>query len=177
MSLLILAVFWNVGEFPDLAGIYYQNDGDMKPVLNAFRTFTMNISGTAFLYSSQVTTSASLEAVLQIPLQIPVMTRELSNKMYSPIAYYLGRLLSQLMLQFLPPTIMFLMLFWGIGITTSFDNLMWLWGLSVVGNFVWSAMGFWVGLVVSDESDGAKVVVVTICMIFMSVNGGIVNPE
>lgn len=105
------------------------------------------------------------------------MTRELSNKMYTPVAYFLGRLLSQFMIQFIPPIIMFLMLFWCLAIDQSWNNLLWLLGFSIVGNFTWAAMGFFVGLTIPDESDGAKVINVMLCMIFMSVNGGIVNPS
>ena len=105
------------------------------------------------------------------------MTRELSNKMYSPLAYYLGRLVSQLIVQVVPPAIMFGIITWGLKIDESTNNLMWLFALNLVGNFVWSAMGFFIGLVISDEGDGAKLVSVTLCMIFIALNGNIVNPD
>lgn len=38
-------------------------------------------------------------------------------------------------------------------------------------------MGFFLGLVINDEGDAAKIILVFVCMVLMAVNGGIVNPS
>jgi hypothetical protein len=119
---------------------------------------------------------AAFGAVLQIPLQVPVMTRELANKMYHPLAYLYGRLCSQYLVQIIPPTIMFFGTFWAVGIEYSY-NLLWIYAFSLAGDQVWTTMGFFIGLTVSDEGDAAKIVLVFANIVFLSVNGGIVNPE
>lgn len=95
-SLMILALFWNIGVFPDLIGIAIK-DGEKK-AQSDFQTYIMNIRGLAFMLSNQLGISASMNAILQVPLQAPVMERELANKMYSPSAYYNGRFYSNLIL-------------------------------------------------------------------------------
>lgn len=120
---------------------------------------------------------AAFGAVLQIPLQVPVMTRELSNKMYHPLAYLFGRLLSQLMIQLIPPLLMFSCTFWAVRIDYDIKNLAWLVAFSIVGDQVWTVMGFWIGLTINDEGDGAKIILVFVCMVLMAVNGGMINPK
>ena len=120
---------------------------------------------------------AAFGAVLQIPLQVPVMTRELSNKMYHPLAYLFGRLASQLMIQLIPPLLMFGCTFWAVKIDMDLKNLAWLIWFSIVGDQVWTIMGFWIGLTINDEGDGAKIILVFVCMVLMAVNGGMINPQ
>ena len=38
-------------------------------------------------------------------------------------------------------------------------------------------MGFFIGITVSDEGDAAKIVLVLVNIVLISVNGGLVNPE
>lgn len=129
------------------------------------------------MYANQVTAQAALEAVLQVPLQMPVFTREISSRMYSPTIYFLGRLLSQMILQIIPPTIIFAIIVSGIGMSTDLENLLWLYAFTILGNFTWSAMGFWVGIAVNDEKDGAKGIVSFLLVIFIAVNGIMVNTQ
>jgi hypothetical protein len=65
------------------------------------------------------------------------MKRELANKMYSPTAYFLGRFLSNMIIQIFYPMIMILILFWNIGIDTSRDNFLWLCAFGLMGNFIY----------------------------------------
>lgn len=141
------------------------------------RNYYSSVLGTAFLWSSNITVMAAFGSVLQIPLQVPVMTRELSNKMYHPLAYLYGRLLSQYIIQIIPPTIMFACLFWSTGMDRSWYNLAWVFLFGWAGDLVWTTMGFFIGLTISDEGDAAKIVLVFCNIVFLSVNGAILNPE
>jgi ABC-type multidrug transport system permease subunit len=64
------------------------------------------------------------------------MQRELANKMYSPTAYFLGRFLSNLILQIFYPMIMIFVLFWGVGMETSWENFWWLCAFGNLSNMV-----------------------------------------
>lgn len=65
------------------------------------------------------------------------MKRELANKMYSPTAYFLGRFLSNMIIQVAYPMIMILILFWNIGIVTTKENFYWLAAYGLMGNFIY----------------------------------------
>jgi hypothetical protein len=62
------------------------------------------------------------------------MTRELSNKMYHPLAYLFGRFFSQLVMQLIPPTLMFVATFWSVKIDNNLPNLAWLLGFCIAGD-------------------------------------------
>lgn len=103
------------------------------------------------------------------------MTRELANKMYTPTAYFLGRFLSQLMIQVWVPIIMMLIIFWAIDIDTSWENFGWTLSFAIVSNFCFNAQGYFVGLAVNDQGDQAKQVNLLISLLFLIVDGGLVN--
>lgn len=65
------------------------------------------------------------------------MKREFANKMYSPTAYFLGRFLSNMIIQIFYPMIMILILFWNVGIDTSTDNFLWMCAFGLMGNFIY----------------------------------------
>ena len=77
MSLLILAVFWQMGKFPDLVKVFSEAVADSKAKTNqdkineasskandAYQTYLLGLAGTAFLYSTQIATAASFDTVL-----------------------------------------------------------------------------------------------------------------
>ena len=66
------------------------------------------------------------------------MERELANKMYGSTAYFLARFISNMILQLLDPTIMITVLFWGIGIITTFENFCWIMCYGLIGATVFS---------------------------------------
>lgn len=72
---------------------------------------------------------------------------------------------------------MFAGTFWAVNMDKAWYNLLWIYAFSVAGDQVWTTMGFFIGLSVSDEGDAAKIVLVFVNIVFLSVNGGIVNPE
>lgn len=115
-----------------------------------------------------------MNAILQVPLQAPVMKRELANKMYSPSAYYLGRFLSNLILQFLYPVIMLLCIFWALDVDESIGNFLWIMSFGLAGNFVFCGQGFFWGIAVPDE-DRVKLVNQLNVMIFIMSNGALTN--
>lgn len=70
---------------------------------------------------------------------------------------------------------MILILFWGVGISTTVENLAWLFLFGILANFTYNAQGFFIGLAVNDESDGAKLVNISLSLAFMMVNGVLIN--
>ena len=130
--------------------------------------------GLSFMIANQLSISASINVILQVPLQAPVMKRELANKMYSPTAYFLGRYLSTLVIQLLYPLIMLTLLFWMIGIDTSFDNLLWMVCYGVLSNYAFCGQGYFMGILVLNE-DAVKVVNFLVIMFWMTSNGVLAN--
>jgi len=102
------------------------------------------------------------------------MQRELANKMYSPTAYYLGRFISNLIVQILYPLIMILILFWLIDIDTSLNNFLWFMAFGLLSNFVFCGQGFFLGIMVLDESS-VKIINVLFVMVFLASNGVLCN--
>ena len=109
------------------------------------------MQGLAFMISNQLSFSASLNVLLQMPMQVPVMKRELANKMYTPTAYFMGRYLSNLMLQTLYPIIMIVVMFWGVGIDTSLTNFSWMMIYGIISNYAFCSQGYFVGIAFDDE--------------------------
>lgn len=188
ISLLILSVFWKVGDFPidQMNQIIDNWQGDPSNpkdledlaslVIVPYGTYVANIRGVAFMISNQLSFSASINVILQIPMQAPVMRRELANKMYSPTAYFLGRFLSNMILQFFYPLITIFVLFWGIGIDTSALNFGWMMGFGVLSNVVFCGQGYFLGIAVDDE-DRVKLVNMFVILIFSTCNGILANLE
>lgn len=68
ISLLLLSVYWNVGVFPDL-NKYNLLDPDQLDQANAdYQNYIKNLSGIAFMFSNQLSFSASINVLLQVPL-------------------------------------------------------------------------------------------------------------
>ena len=126
------------------------------------------------MISNQLSFSASINVVLQVPLQAPVMKRELANKMYSPTAYFLGRFLSNIILQVMSPMIMISILFWNIGIETDKDNLLLFLAYGVIANCIFCGQGYFIGIVVSEESS-AKLTNLLVIMVMFCANGVLCN--
>ena len=111
---------------------------------------------------------------MQVPLQAPVMSRELANKMYTPTAYYLGRYLSNIIIQLLYPMIMILVLYWNLDIEETRDNFLWFCAYGILSNFIFCGQGYFLGIMVLDES-AVKIVNFLVIMIWISCNGVLCN--
>lgn len=70
---------------------------------------------------------------------------------------------------------MVLIIFWALDIDTSAENFGWLLLFALVSNFTFNAQGYFIGLAVNDESDGAKHVNLLFSLLFLVVDGGLVN--
>lgn len=104
------------------------------------------------------------------------MKRELANKMYSPTAYFLGRFISNMIVQIAYPTIMILIIFWNVGIDTSNQNLEWLFAFGLLGNFIYCAQGYFIGIVVNDPA-AAKLTNLMVIMVMFTTNGVLCNMD
>mmetsp|Transcript_416 Transcript_416/g.834 ORF Transcript_416/g.834 Transcript_416/m.834 type:complete len:133 (+) Transcript_416:1676-2074(+) len=102
------------------------------------------------------------------------MRRELASKMYTPTAYFLGRFISNMLIQLVYPLIMVLLVFWGLGIDTSQKNFWEIILFSFLGNFVFCAQGYTIGTLVDDE-DACKIVNLLIVMVLLGTGGAIAN--
>ena len=176
ISLLLLSVYYNVGEFPDLTVYDFTDPKQIDEASAVYKTYVTNLSGIAFMFSNQLSFSASINVLLQVPLQAPVMKRELANKMYSPTAYFLGRFLSNMIIQIFYPMIMILILFWNLGIDTTQDNFLWLCAFGLMGNFIYCGQGYFIGIVVSDPGS-AKLANLMVIMVMFCTNGVLCNMD
>jgi hypothetical protein len=102
------------------------------------------------------------------------MRRELASKMYSPTTYYLGRFLSNLIIQLIYPFLMATILFFGIGIDISLYSYLHLMAFAFLGNMVFCSQGYAVGALVKG-SDAAKIVNFLIVMFMVGTNGTLTN--
>lgn len=97
------------------------------------------------------------------------MQRELANKMYTPTAYYLGRFLSNLILQFAYPVIMVLSVFWLTGIDTEWENFLFFMSFGLLGNFVFCGQGFFMGIAFDE---GTVWTINTFSVLFFTLGNG-----
>ena len=72
------------------------------------------------------------------------------------------------------PGVMILMLFWILKIDTSLENLAWFFAYGILSNFIFCGQGFFLGIMVLDESS-VKIVNVLFVMVFISANGVLCN--
>ena len=125
MGLLILSLFYEVGKV------------DKKKLTTdpASRgQFVANLLGLSFMLPVNISMSSAQNVLLQLPMQAPVFRREKANRMYTTPAYFMGRLLSQILMQIWYPLIIIGILFYFLGINTEFSNLMLLLGYAVLLN-------------------------------------------
>jgi len=80
--------------------------------------------------------SGSVSTVFSVPLLIPSLKRELASKMYSPSAYFMGRYISNILMQCFYPIIMVTIIFFGLGIDITAVNYFTLLGYAFIGNWV-----------------------------------------
>lgn len=170
VSLMMLAVFHDSCKPIDFSQYDFSKEEDQKRAIRDFNVFLQNTRGAAFMFQNQLSLSASINVILQMPMQLPVMKRELANKMYSPSAYYLGRFISNMLLQIAYPVIMIFCTFFFLGIDTSYENLGMFLAYGLVSNFVFCGQGFCLGILVPDE-DAVKIVNILIVMVLIAVCG------
>ena len=113
-GLLQLALYWNIGKYTDalLNGTTEAQIGDRK-------RWIFNLNGLAFMIANNISFSSSSSVILQMTLQVPVFRRERANRMYSPTAYYWGRILSNLLIQLFYPLTAVLVVYFGLDIEVS----------------------------------------------------------
>ena len=102
------------------------------------------------------------------------MKRELASKMYSPSAYFLGRLFSNILINLLYPWIIIVTLFWLVGLETSMQNLGWFFLFGSISNFVFCGQGYFLGIVFLDESS-SRLMNFMFIMVFVCSNGVLCN--
>lgn len=66
------------------------------------------------------------------------------------------------------------MMFWAVGIDTSFENFVWVFAIATLSGFVYCAQGFFWGLLIKDEDQVQQANIFTV-MIFLCTNGSLVN--
>lgn len=115
-----------------------------------------------------------MNVVIQVPLQAPVMKRELSSKMYSPSAYFLGRFLSNVIISLLYPLVLITMIYPFMGIETSLHNIAWFYCFGCVSNVVFCGQGYFLGIWIDDEIN-VKTVNSLFAMCWMAANGVLSN--
>jgi len=89
MALLMLALFWKVGEVD-------QKKFTTDPATRG--QFVGNMIGLSFMLTVNIAMSSANNVLIQLALQAAVFRREKANKMYSTPAYFVGRLFSQILI-------------------------------------------------------------------------------
>lgn len=96
------------------------------------------------------------------------------NHMYSPSAYFWARTLSGILIQMISPTIMTLIVFFGLGCPVNFENFFNFYSISLQLTIIGSAVGYMCGLMFDDDN-AARGLVMFMTLIFMLVSGGLNN--
>lgn len=164
-ALLVLALFWHVGVY------------DSQTLLTnpaARGMYVGNLLGLAFMMTNNICFSSSSGVIIQMPLQVPVFKRELANKMYSSSAYFLGRFWSNTILQLFYPISTVLVIFAGLKIDESFDNILLFILYAVILNLVMVAQGYFCG-VCTDNDQAANQINTFLMLFFMLTSGGLAN--
>lgn len=107
---------------------------------------------------------------------MPVFKRESSNKMYSPTAYFWGRITSNALAQVFYPINCVLIVFWGLSIDTSLTNFAMFILYAVLTNFEAISLGFFLGSLMKDVQ-AAAVTLVLFQLLFMLTSGGLGNVD
>jgi hypothetical protein len=94
--------------------------------------------------------------------------------MYSPTAYFWARTLSGMIIQMISPTLMTLIVFFGLGIPITLDSFLNFYLVSLQLAIVGCAIGYMCGLMFDDDN-AARGVVMFFTLIFMLVSGGLNN--
>lgn len=142
MALLAETIYWKIGET--------RKEQFTDP---SFRDrFIGNLLGLSFMLTNMICSSSSLTAIHPMPNEVPVFKRETANNMYSPSAYFFGRFLSNTLIQLYYPITMILVLFPGIGIDTSFQNVSMLMLYAIMLNMTMIAQGYFFGVLYDNVS-------------------------
>ena len=138
-ALLDLALYFQVGKI----------DPNWDP--NQYTTWIFNMKGFSLMIANSIQFSTSASVILQIPLQLPVFKRENANQMYSPTAYFLGRITSNILVQLFYPISTVLVLFWGLSIETSLQNFLMFNAYAILLNVESVAQAYFCGTLSSRE--------------------------
>lgn len=171
ISLIMLSVYHGVGKYPD---DFPEDTDECEDLKTQIEEYQHNTSGMSLNLANQLTMSASFNVVFQVPLQIPVLKRELGSKMYVPSAYYIGRFVSNILIQMFYPIIMITTIFLGLGIDHNIENYSMMMLIAFLGNFVFCGQGYFMGTVISDENQ-AKSLNMLLVLILFPTSGVMVN--
>ena len=134
------------------------------------------MKGFSLMIANSIQFSTSSSVILQIPLQLPVFKRESANQMYSPTAYFWGRITSNVLLQLFYPISTVLILFWGLSIDTSFQNFLMFMAYAMLLNVESIAQAYFCGTLTSDET-AAQSINTMMILLFMLTSGGLGNVD
>ena len=140
-ALLVLALFWNVGKY---------SAEDLEKTANLNR-FISNLLGLAFMMTNNICFSTSSGVIIQMPLQVPVFRREKANKMYTSTSYFFARFWSNTFLQLFYPISTVLVVFGGLKIKNSFENIGLFILYAIVLNLVMVAQGYFCGTLSDND--------------------------
>ena len=66
------------------------------------------------------------------------------------------------------------MMFWAIGVDTSFENFAWVFGLATASGFAFCAQGFFWGMLIENEEQCQNLNAFVV-MVFLCTNGCMIN--
>lgn len=103
-SFLWASIYWKIG------------DDKFKIIGSDNRELVINLLGMSFLIIQDGFIETSFGQVLQIPQAYPVFKREVSGKMYSPLAYYLAKQFVSIMSFLIYPLLLTLFGYWSFAL-------------------------------------------------------------
>jgi len=92
-----------------------------------------------------------MQVVLQIPLQVEVFKREVSNKMYGPNVYLMGRYFSAMIFTLFYPLIIVALTYWSFGIDNSPTNIFLFLLMALEINLLGGTIGYVIGVSTDDH--------------------------
>jgi ABC-type polysaccharide/polyol phosphate export permease len=103
------------------------------------------------------------------------MRRELMSKMYTTSNNYCARYFSNLLVFIAYPTILTIILYWALGITTNFGYTLMFWAYLILATFTGVSMGFFTG-VLTDSDYNVRIIANLLLNLFMLMGGKFTNP-
>ena len=112
--------------------------------------------------------------VTQIPLQRPIFVRERSARLYRTLSYILGRLLANMALQVVYPTILAVVVFFAVGFPISLEGFGLVLSAMVLLNMNGAGLGYMSGCV-CNEAFTAYALANTYYFLCWGCSGGMLN--
>lgn len=123
--------------------LFYNLTDDQKGIQNRYGLF--------FMLNIVLFISGIVQIILTFPLQRAVFLKEKGTDMYGTFTYFWAKILPELYLEVLVPTLMFLMIYWACDLnTSSYDKPLTFWGICLLAHSAGGSIGLFMGCIVTN---------------------------